>query len=82
MLLIFRTCRSDSGGFVRHLVSSPATERLGWIIDGLNGAAGWGGDAADVLAPELAALVPPDVFAERVQQRDLRALHRDGPRHE
>jgi predicted kinase len=54
---------------VRYLISSPAMERLGWILDGLNGAAGWGGDAADVLAPELAALVPPDVFTERVRQR-------------
>jgi hypothetical protein len=30
---------------------------------------GWGGDAADVLAPEFAALVPPDLFAEWVRQR-------------
>lgn len=54
---------------MRYLVSSPAVDRLGWILDGLNGAAGWGGDAADVLAPEFAALVPPDAFAERVRQR-------------
>jgi len=54
---------------VRYLVSSPAMERLGWILDGLNGAADWGGDAADVFAPEFAALVPPEVFAERVRQR-------------
>jgi predicted kinase len=44
-------------------------DRLGWILDGLNGAAGWGADAADALAPEFAALVPPDVFTERVRQR-------------
>jgi hypothetical protein len=44
-------------------------DRLSWILEGLNGAADWGGDAADVLAPEFAALVPPDVFAERVRQR-------------
>ena len=37
---------------MRYLVSSPATDRIGWILDGLNGAADWGGDAADVLAPE------------------------------
>jgi hypothetical protein len=43
-------------------------DRLGWILDGLNGAAEWGSDAAEVLAPELAALVPPDVFTERVRQ--------------
>jgi predicted kinase len=54
---------------VRHLVSSPAMERLSWILDGVSGAADWGGDAADVLAPELVALVPPDVFTERVRQR-------------
>ena len=54
---------------MRYLVSSPAMDRLGWILDGLNGAADWGGDAADVLAPEFAALVPPDAFAERVRQR-------------
>jgi predicted kinase len=54
---------------VRYLVSSPALDRLGWILDGLNGAAGWGGDAAGVFAPEFAALVPPDVFAEHVRQR-------------
>jgi predicted kinase len=54
---------------VRYLVSSPATDRLGWILDGLNGAADWGGDAADVLAPEFAALIPPDAFAARVRQR-------------
>jgi predicted kinase len=54
---------------VRYLVSSPAVDRLGWILDGLNGAPGWGGDAADVLAPEFAALVSPEAFTERVRQR-------------
>ena len=54
---------------MRYLVSSPAVDRLGWILDGLNGVADWGGDAADVLAPEFAALMPPDAFAERVRQR-------------
>ena len=54
---------------MRYLVSSPAMDRLGWILDGLNGAADWGSDAAGVLAPEFAALVPPDVFTERVRQR-------------
>jgi hypothetical protein len=44
-------------------------DRLSWILDGLNGVADWGADAADMLAPEFAALVPPDVFAERVRQR-------------
>jgi hypothetical protein len=27
-------------------------DRLGWILDGLNGAVDWGSDAAEVLAPE------------------------------
>jgi len=55
---------------VRYLVSSPAMERLGWILDGLNGAAGWGGgDDANVFAPEFAALVPPDVFTQRLRQQ-------------
>jgi predicted kinase len=54
---------------VRYLFSGPATDRIDWILDGLNGAPDWGGDAADVLAPEFAALVPPDVFADRVRQR-------------
>jgi len=54
---------------VRYLLASPAMERLGWILDGLNGAAGWGADAADVFAPEFAELVPPDVFTGRVRQR-------------
>ncbi len=69
MLLIIQTGRPDFGGFVRYLVSSPAVDRVGWILDGLNGAAGWGRDAADVLAPEFAALVSPDAFTERVRQR-------------
>ena len=29
----------------------------------------WGSDAAEVLAPEFAALVPPEVLTERVRQR-------------
>ena len=54
---------------MRYLVSGPAMDRLGWILDGLNGAVDWGSDAADVLAPEFAALVPPEVLTERVRQR-------------
>ena len=49
---------------MRYLVSSPAMDRLGWILDGLNGAAGWGGDAAGCCG---VAGVPPDVFTERVR---------------
>jgi hypothetical protein len=54
---------------VRYLFSVPATDRIDWILDGLNGAPDWGAEAAGVLAPEFAALVPPDVFADRVRQR-------------
>jgi hypothetical protein len=57
IMLLIRTCRPDPGGFVRYLVSSPAVDRLGWILDGPNG------------APDFAALVPPEAFAERVRQR-------------
>ena len=53
---------------MRYLVSSPAVERLGWILDGLNGTPDWGSDAANVLAPEFAALVSADAFTERVRQ--------------
>ena len=54
---------------MKYLAASPATDRLGWLLDGLNGVPGWGGDAAGVLAPEFAAVMPPDRFAERVRQR-------------
>jgi hypothetical protein len=54
---------------VRYLVPSPATDRLDWLLDGLNGDAGWGGDAADTLAPPFAALIPPDQFAARMRRR-------------
>ena len=54
---------------MRYLVSSPALDRLAWILDGINDVAGWGDDVADVLAPEFTALVPPEVFTERVRQR-------------
>jgi hypothetical protein len=40
-------------------------DRLGWILGGLNGAADWGGGDANVLAPEFAAVMPPDAFTRR-----------------
>jgi predicted kinase len=49
---------------VKYLVSNGATDRLGWILDGLNGSEGWGADVADVLAPEFAAALPPGRFTE------------------
>jgi hypothetical protein len=54
---------------MRYLVSSPAVDRLGWILEGLNGAAEWGCDDAAALAPEFAVRVPPGVFTERIRQR-------------
>jgi predicted kinase len=54
---------------VRYLAASAAADRLDWILDGLNGTANWGADAADVLAPEFSALMPPGTFAERIRQR-------------
>jgi hypothetical protein len=38
---------------MRYLAAGAATDRLGWILDGLNGNAGWGADAAEILAPEF-----------------------------
>lgn len=46
------------GGFLKYLVRSAAMDRLGWILDGLDGQEGWGSDAADVLAPEFTAIRP------------------------
>lgn len=54
---------------MKYLAASAAADRLDWILDGLNGAPGWGADAAGALAPGFAAIVPPDVFTERVRQR-------------
>lgn len=54
---------------MRYLVSNAAAERLGWILDGLSGQQGWGGNAADVMAPEFAEAVPPGRFADAYRQR-------------
>jgi predicted kinase len=54
---------------MKYLVASSATDRLGWVLDRLNGSAGWGADAAEVLAPEFSAIVPPGRFVEFVRQR-------------
>lgn len=45
---------------MRCLVRNAAAERLSWILDGIDGQPGWGADAAEVIAPEFAARVPPD----------------------
>lgn len=54
---------------MRYLADSPVLDRLGWILDGLNGAEGWGANAADVLAPQFAARIPPEQFAELIRRR-------------
>ncbi|WP_344855074.1 AAA family ATPase [Amycolatopsis ultiminotia] len=46
-----------------------AADRLSWFLDGLNANVGWGADAAEVLAPEFAALIPPDRFVAWVQRQ-------------
>lgn len=43
-----------------------------WILDGMDGAPGWGHDVAEVLAPQFTALVPPEVYVHRVGQRAAR----------
>ena len=48
---------------MKYLDRGAAAERLGWILDGLGGAHGWGEDAAAAMAPEFAAATPPGRFA-------------------
>ncbi len=48
---------------MRHLARGPAADRLGWLLDGLSGAPGWGEDAAANMAPEFAAAMPPERLA-------------------
>ena len=56
---------------MRYGIDGPAMSRLEWLLDGLAGRAGWGADAAEVLAPAFTAQVATDVFVERVQRRAL-----------
>ena len=51
---------------------TPATRRLQWLLAGLDGAEGWGSDAAEVLAPEFAAFVAPARFVEVYRSRSQR----------
>jgi hypothetical protein len=43
--------------------------RLEWLLDGLGGQAGWGKDAAEVLAPAFSARVTPRAFVELTRHR-------------
>ena len=54
---------------VDRLVRSPAVDRLEWILAGLDGQTGWGGDAAEVLAPEFTAIVPAHRLVELTLRR-------------
>jgi predicted kinase len=49
---------------VKYLDRGAAAQRLGWVLDGLAGAEGWGEDAAAAMAPEFAAAMPPGRFTE------------------
>lgn len=53
---------------MRYLAASAVLDRLGWILDGLNGTPGWGDDAAEMLAPDFAAIMPPGRFVEGVRK--------------
>lgn len=63
---------------MRYLVSGPAWIASAGFLGGLNGAADWGGGDANVLAPEFAAVMPPDAFTQRAGiGGGLRARHGD-----
>ena len=49
---------------MKYLARGAATDRLGWLLDGLSGVPGWGEDAAARMAPEFAAAMPPERLAE------------------
>lgn len=51
------------------LVRNPCVQRLGWVLDGIDGVPGWGADAADVIAPELAARAPVDAITAMIRRR-------------
>jgi hypothetical protein len=48
---------------------TPASQRLRWILDGLDGVDGWGDDAGTVLAPEFLVQVPAQTFVDVVRKR-------------
>jgi predicted kinase len=57
------------------MIDGPAVARLRWILDGLIGAPGWGGDAERVLAPPFTADVPAARYVEVTRER-ARAYYR------
>ncbi|MBB5890177.1 AAA family ATPase [Kutzneria kofuensis] len=54
---------------MQRFITGPAVARLEWVLDGLDGARGWGDDAAEVLAPEFAAVVPPERYVQVTRRR-------------
>jgi hypothetical protein len=54
---------------MHQLAETPAVRRLQWILDGLDGVAGWGTDAAGVLAPALATVVAPEQYVDFCRAR-------------
>ncbi|PWJ53983.1 hypothetical protein SAMN06264364_10965 [Quadrisphaera granulorum] len=62
-----------------------AIRRLEWVLEGLDSKPGWGADAAVVMAPAFADVVPPEMFVNAYQRRAERfapvtvvALEADG----
>jgi predicted kinase len=62
---------SSSVRTVQRFITGPAVERLEWVLDGLDGARGWGDDAAEVLAAEFAAVVPPEQYVKITRRRAM-----------
>ena len=65
------SCPSDDVECVviDRVLRSPALRRLEWILDGLDGVDGWGGDADQVLAPAFTAHVPAHMYVDVVRER-------------
>jgi predicted kinase len=50
------------------LTRNPGVQRLGWVLDGIDGVPGWGADAADVIAPELATKAPAEAITAMIRR--------------
>ena len=51
------------------LTRTPALQRLEWIVDGLNGAPGWGADVTEVLSAEFRELIAPIEYGQLIRNR-------------
>jgi predicted kinase len=56
---------------VQRFITGPAMARLEWVLDGLDGARGWGDDAAEVLGPKFAEAVPPEQYVKITRRRAM-----------